>query len=109
MAQETKSHYFDLMTRAETLAALHDALPVLRAEFGVTRLGLFGSVARDEASPESDVDLVAEFGPGSEPGLRLFLLEERLTALLGRPARISGMSRMNPVLRANVERDLIYA
>lgn len=98
------------MTRAEALAILRTATPELRAHFGVARLGLFGSVARDEAGPDSDVDLVAEFEKGATlSAFGLLELEERLTELLGRPARIAALSRMNKVLRASVDRDLVYA
>ena len=96
------------MTRNEALAILKAAAPELRRDYGVARIGLFGSVARDEASPESDVDLVVEFAPGEGPGLRFFDLEERLSELLGRTAQIAGLDRMNRVLRASVQRDLVY-
>jgi len=73
------------------------------------RLGLFGSVARNEAGPDSDVDLVAEFAPDAKVGMfKLFDLEEELTLLLGRPAKITGMSRLNRVLKASIERDLVF-
>jgi predicted nucleotidyltransferase len=97
------------MTRDETLARLKAALPDLRARYGVVRLGLFGSVARNEAGPDSDVDLVAEFAPDAKIGMfRLFDLEEELTQLLGRHATITGMSRLNRVLKASIERDLVF-
>ncbi len=98
------------VTRDETLACLKAALPDLRARYGVVRLGVFGSVARDEAGPNSDVDLVAEFAPGAKIGMfKLFDLERDLSDLVGRPAVISAMSQMNPYVRASVERDLVYA
>jgi predicted nucleotidyltransferase len=98
------------VTRDETLARLKTALPDLRARYGVVRIGLFGSVARDEAGPDSDVDLVAEFAPEAKVGMfKLFELERALTDLLGRPASISAISQMNPYVRASVERDLVYA
>jgi len=98
------------MTRTEALAILRTAAPELRARFGVSRLGLFGSVARDEAGPDSDVDLVAEFDVGATlSAFGLLELEARLSELLGRPARIAALSRMNKVLRASVDRDLVYA
>jgi predicted nucleotidyltransferase len=48
------------MSRAEVLATLRTHEQEIRTA-GVTRLSLFGSAARDEASPSSDVDLLAAF------------------------------------------------
>jgi hypothetical protein len=54
----------------------------LRRGLSVVRLGLFGSVARNETGPESDVDLVAEFAADAEIGLfKLFDLERELAGL----------------------------
>jgi predicted nucleotidyltransferase len=48
------------MRRDEVIEKLKDLKPLLDS-YGVVRLRLFGSHARDEAGPESDVDLIAEF------------------------------------------------
>ena len=50
------------MSRQEVLNILKSHLPELRRRFGVERLSLFGSVARDEAGEGSDIDLIADFG-----------------------------------------------
>ena len=64
------------MRRDKTLALLRAHRADL-ARFHVKSLALFGSVARDEAGPESDLDLLLEFeGPGTFDlymGLKLFL------------------------------------
>lgn len=49
------------MQREEVMRKLRTALADLRQQNGVASLALFGSVARDEAGPESDVDLLVEF------------------------------------------------
>ena len=49
------------MRRDDVLAILRAEQPRLRSEFRVKSLALFGSVARDEACAESDVDLLVEF------------------------------------------------
>jgi predicted nucleotidyltransferase len=51
------------MTRAEVLGKLQAERENLRERFGVTSLALFGSVARGDARPTSDVDVLVEFGP----------------------------------------------
>lgn len=47
-----------IWTRDTALAVLRELLPELKARYGVERIGVFGSVARNEAGPESDVDVV---------------------------------------------------
>ncbi|MBI1323869.1 nucleotidyltransferase [bacterium] len=47
-----------IWTRDAALAVLRELLPELKARYGVERIGVFGSVARNEAGPESDVDVV---------------------------------------------------
>src|SRR3954453_8768575 len=69
------------MKRDEAIRLLSPHRQELTARFGVRSLSLFGSVARDEAGPESDVDLLVEFReiPGLEEYMSLkFWLEERL-------------------------------
>ena len=54
------------MKRKHTLKKLAELKPLLARRFGVTRLALFGSTARDEAGPDSDVDIVVGFdGPAT--------------------------------------------
>lgn len=59
------------MRRDEALRVISENEPALRAH-GVESLSLFGSVARDEAGPESDVDLLVEFD-GRPIGMFAFL------------------------------------
>jgi hypothetical protein len=49
------------MKRDDTLKILAEHRDELHRQFGIISLALFGSVARDEAGPESDVDLLVEF------------------------------------------------
>jgi predicted nucleotidyltransferase len=49
----------------------------------VRRLALFGSVLRDDFRPDSDVDVLVEFEPGTRVGLRFFEMEAELSRLLG--------------------------
>jgi predicted nucleotidyltransferase len=53
--------YHQHVSRQEVLSTLRAQQAVLHARFGVTSLALFGSVARDEAGQDSDVDLLVEF------------------------------------------------
>ena len=55
----------------------------------VRRLAFFGSVLREEFHPDSDVDVLVEFGPGHAPGLAFFSMEEELSKILGRKADLN--------------------
>lgn len=58
--------------------------PELRA-LGVHRLGVFGSYARGEERPDSDVDVYLEFEPGKKTYDNFYAVHELLEGLLGRP------------------------
>ncbi len=75
-------------------------------EDGICRLSLFGSIARGDAEPDSDVDLAAELEPAARIGLiGLVALEWRLAGLLGRPVDLLPEPVEKARLRTNIERD----
>jgi len=50
----------------------------------IRRLALFGSVLRDDFGPNSDMDILVEFEPGTRVGLRFFEIEQELSEIIGR-------------------------
>lgn len=94
------------MTRAELLEKLRDLKPWLE-EQGIVNVRLFGSYARDEAGPDSDVDLlVDETGPrgswGSLP------VEDALSEKLGvKVELVLDRALTNPYIRHTAERDAL--
>jgi hypothetical protein len=94
---------------AEVLSTLRAHQQVLR-QAGITHLSLFGSVARNEAGPDSDIDLVAEFDPTAKISLLdLVRLERELGELLGREVQILPEPIRKERLRNNVARDRVRA
>ncbi|MFZ4071074.1 MAG: nucleotidyltransferase family protein [Caulobacterales bacterium] len=94
------------MTRSDLLARLQALRPWLAAR-GVTRLRLFGSFARDAATDQSDIDLIADF---ERPlGLAFFTLEQDLSARLGRPVELVTEASLAPDIRHTALRDAIDA
>jgi len=70
------------LTRDAVLYRLRESYPKLSSQFGVRRIGLFGSFASETANEASDVDLIIDF---ERPiGLELVELVNYLEALLGR-------------------------
>ena len=92
------------MRRGAAIALLKSALPELRQRFGVLRLVLFGSVARDEAAAGSDVDVLVEFG-GATSFYGYFGVKERLQELLGTHVDLATPAMLKPRLKDEVERD----
>jgi predicted nucleotidyltransferase len=77
---------------------------------GIRHLSLFGSVARGDATVNSDVDLVVELDPEARIGLfALGALERRLAELVGRPVDLLPEPIEKPRLRARIDRDLRHA
>ena len=95
------------MTRQE----FFDRISAHRAELarvGVCRLGVYGSVARDEAGPASDVDVLVEFD--RLPDLYEFAaLRDRLAEILGRPVDLVTPQALKPRLRSRVLNEVRYA
>jgi predicted nucleotidyltransferase len=94
-------------------ASLNEALTILRAnEAGLRKLGaehaaVFGSVARGEAGPESDVDVLVDLSPD----LDLFAYS-RLRIHIGEllnGADVVNRTGLKPLLRDNILRDAINA
>lgn len=93
------------MKRAEALAILTGHREELAA-FGLRRLALFGSVARDEAGPISDVDVLVEF-EGRATLDRYAGLNDCLEYLLRRPVDLATPSMIRPFMREAVEEDAL--
>lgn len=79
----------------------------LARQFGVKSLFLFGSVARNEATPISDVDLLVEFNrPVGYFGL--FALQDYLEKLLGCPVDLGTPDSLKPHMRERVMGEAIH-
>ena len=94
------------MNRQQVITLLAQSRPELSTRFGVTRLSLFGSMARDEATESSDIDILVSFdGPATSEryfGV-LFFLED----LLGRPVDLVTDKSLRAELKPYVEQTLI--
>jgi uncharacterized protein len=86
-----------------------DAAAMACREFGVQRLDVFGSVARQCAGPDSDVDLLVEFRePDRNPARRFFGLLHRLETLLGCEIDLlTASSVRNPYFQQRILRERI--
>jgi hypothetical protein len=99
-----------MQTRQDILILLKASLPELHQEFGVKTLGIFGSFARNEATADSDLDLLIEF---ERPiGLRFVELTEKLEKIVSRPVDIltkAGVDSIRqPEIARSIRNSLVY-
>lgn len=84
------------------LQKLRAELPQLRERYGVERLAVFGSYARNEQRPDSDLDILVSFRV--KPGLIQFItLEQHLTDLLGVTVDLIMESAVRPDIVARIQ------
>lgn len=88
-----------------------DQLRDVCSRYGVSRLEVFGSVSRGEATPGSDVDVLYELKPGARLGWDIEELADELAVLLGRPVDLVSRNSLHVRLREKVlsEARLLYA
>ncbi|MDH4200025.1 MAG: nucleotidyltransferase family protein [Spirochaetia bacterium] len=78
----------------------------LTKKYAITRIGIFGSLAREQATEESDIDIVVEM----EPDLfKRASLKSELEIILGTKVDVIRYSqRMNPHLKQRIDREVLY-
>ena len=80
-------------------------LDALCRRFGIARLDVFGSVARGEDGPGSDVDLLYELAQGRALGWEIEDLSQDLADLFGRPVDLVSRKALHPLIRDQVLAD----
>ncbi len=94
------------MNRDTATQILAGAKPELQRRFGVTRLALFGSTARNEAHSDSDVDVLVAFDGPASAG-RYFGVQFYLEDLLGCPVDLVTEKALRAELKPFIEREAI--
>ncbi len=90
------------MTRDEAIARLKRSKPVLQ-KAGVKHLYLFGSTARGESRPDSDVDLFFDYDVGTIGLYELMDIKEMTTEILGTKTDMIPRGGLHHILRPRIE------
>jgi len=98
------------MAHSDSLATFRRRLrthkSMLERRFGVSRIGIFGSHARGEARPDSDLDVLVHF---DRPiGLAFVTLADELEELLETPVDLVSASAIRPNMRPFIDEELVY-
>ena len=96
-----------MKSKTEILYLLSQYKPTAISKYGLTRIGIFGSVARGEQTANSDVDICYE---GKAPSfLTLDLMQNELEKLFGCPVdMVRVRDNMNGLLKQRIQREGIY-
>ena len=78
-------------------------------EHHIRSLAFFGSAVRDDFGPQSDIDVLVAFEPGHVPGFDFFLIQEKLSRLLGRQVDLHTAGFLSPEIRQSALAEAITA
>jgi hypothetical protein len=95
-----------MLTKEKILKSLAKDKPQLQKQFKVSKLALFGSYARGEQNPDSDVDILVDVDPSI--GLDFVTLAERIEKLLGTSVDLISMRAVTSKAMKFIEPELIY-
>ena len=94
------------MNRDEVLNVLRTHKATLVQRFGVVDLALFGSIVRDQATDDSDVDILVRFdSPATSK--RYFGVQFYIEDLLGRPVDLVTDKALREEMRPYIEREMV--
>ncbi|MBS4018279.1 MAG: nucleotidyltransferase family protein [Dechloromonas sp.] len=89
------------------LHAQKNTITALGRQYGARRIRVFGSVARGEEGPDSDVDFLVEFDQGYDLFAQRLPLTRQLSELLGRPVDLLPEHELNRHLRESILNEAI--
>lgn len=95
------------MEKDNIIRKINSEMPNLREKYQVEKLGIFGSVARNESAAESDIDILVEFT--TPVGFFRFIrLENYLSEILGKKVDLISKKALKAVIKEDVLKEAIY-
>ena len=96
-----------MKSRDDILLMLRQQKAVLSQRYPIHRLALFGSWAREEQTPDSDIDILVDVSPSI--GWKFVSLAEELEQLLGLKVDLVSSRAIRPALWKEIESEIIDA
>ncbi len=95
------------MTREEILQKLRESRDKLR-QFGVKRIGIFGSAVRDELREDGDIDVIVEFEEGKKNFDNFIELAFFLEELFDRKVDLITPQSVSPFVKPYIEKEVLF-
>jgi uncharacterized protein len=95
-----------MYTLQSILETLRQHKPELQRKYPVSRLGVFGSYARGEATSQSDIDIAVEIS--APMGLNFIAMADEIEALFGIKTDVVTKRSIKPEYLHNLEKDIVY-
>ena len=98
-----------MLERDDILAFLRAQKALLFAEYRLSKIGLFGSFARGEGQPGSDIDILIEFQPGTEDlAGKKARLRAWMAKALGRDVDLCREKYIKPYIKSRILEQVMY-
>jgi len=96
------------MNKREAIEIIENCLPLLQENFGVVKIGLFGSAVRNELSDVSDIDIAVELEEDYKTMKNFLSLNRQLEELFHMKVDLGIESALKPLARKFIEKEIIY-
>ena len=93
----------------DVLALLREHEPILKEQFGVAKIGIFGSFVRGEEKPDSDVDVLITFRKGQKTFENYIDCKFYLEELFQRKVDLVMKNSIKPRFKSNILGEIVYA
>ena len=98
-----------LVDKKTVLKKLKELKPYLEEKYGITEIGLFGSVVRNEHNEDSDIDILISYDSKKMGSLfRYIELQEELERMFGRKVHLTNKKTIIPYLRKRILEEVEY-
>lgn len=87
---------------------LSEVVPTIKKTFGVTRIGIFGSVVRGEDAGNSDIDIIVDLKTEYKTLKNFVALAEYLEELFNRKVDLVTVEGLDPYIRPYIENEVIW-
>ena len=100
------SYFVQMFTLQHILLILRQHKPELQRKYPLSRMGVFGSYARGEATEKSDIDIAVEFS--APMGLNFVAMADEIEGLFGIKTDVVSKRSIKPAYLEFVEKDIVY-